>query len=1116
MKKILFLFLLLFTLFACDKPKLYTDTYIIEKDGKFGFIDSLGNELIKPQYLSVARFNNNGIALVVLDTIQVTEIDTVLGIGYSKKMLYVKYGYINTNNEFIFPKPSFACTIIRDNDSSERVLKNFCYNHSFASNGLAVVMDSIKRLNGYINIDGDTIIACRYEEANIFSNKVAVVKKCFEYDSIAKRAKDYSLKFGYIDAAGKEICDFKYSSLSQNCNNRAFASITYTEKVKDDYKIDGELSKDKKTGDVYVDKSKAKTIKLQDNTSPNIGWDSYMVDEKGRIIGDALNQMYSFANFSDEGIAIAIPNRIGDFFGKNYAFLKKNGEFIMPLDGLTKEQIDKIKVDDKTLGVLSNDLKILDATFFHDGYAAVKVSDDAWCYVNKYLIAKGSSNKKAYESAGPFQYGIAPIKIDGKWGYINTKFDIVVPCKYDSCCIAGKKLCKIYNSNGTVKIVSFINKKGNVVWQGTEYSSLLDNKEKNIKSASEFGKWKNIKYDYKAKVPNGVIVLLTVLLVLFCFAIHLFFRNNNKRRRTTNIDKIKLSINKVQKQLVGTNTPMTTINPQLSHIKKNDSTFVSTNTTPHQQACISNTQQHTDNSPIIVSTNPHILELDNSYDKAMSNNIYVNYSAHQELIFSEGFYMSISFPKKRCIIFPYRTHQINRRGFSEQKFEDAIRRESYGIFSVVGNANILLSDGNRPYEPDIAIIYDNKNLDIRIDVEIDEPYSGYTREPIHYIGCGDEFRDKNMMNAGWIVMRFAEEQIVKYPKECIAEIFKLIHLLDNTTNVPSEYAKCESLKKIKRWSDLEAKMMAFDNYRESYLHHTFGNEETELYNEQDIKQNEREKKLASLLDNIEGLNAKQPDNIDGTTTSFPQDSDIKFFAKEHVYIYKDTIRLIPVSDIVSLFFRSFDNMYWSKIKADQNHISQLCQLEQWENKKNKSCEVGTFLHSQIENYYYNITPVLNYNYSYNGHEVTDKEIISISSEWNFFQSFIRENIIKPFRTEWRIFDKELKIAGTIDLICRNGNTFDIYDWKRSDKINTTETPWQYGINGLEKVPDTRYTHYCLQQNLYRYILEKNYNVKIANMYLVVLHPTFQSYKKIIVPKMDSEILLITSYLSNPI
>ena len=124
------------------------------------------------------------------------------------------------------------------------------------------------------------------------------------------------------------------------------------------------------------------------------------------------------------------------------------------------------------------------------------------------------------------------------------------------------------------------------------------------------------------------------------------------------------------------------------------------------------------------------------------------------------------------------------------------------------------------------------------------------------------------------------------------------------------------------------------------------------------------------------------------------------------------------------------------------------------------------------------------------------------------------NPICPFRTEWHIFDLEYRIAGTIDLLCRKGATFEIYDWKRSKKASPDEKVWRFGINKMSHIPDISFYHYALQQNIYKYILETNYGIFVSNMYIVVLHPEFGSYKKYQIPDMKKEVKTVLQYIKS--
>jgi hypothetical protein len=79
----------------------------------------------------------------------------------------------------------------------------------------------------------------------------------------------------------------------------------------------------------------------------------------------------------------------------------------------------------------------------------------------------------------------------------------------------------------------------------------------------------------------------------------------------------------------------------------------------------------------------------------------------------------------------------------------------------------------------------------------------------------------------------------------------------------------------------------------------------------------------------------------------------------------------------------------------------------------------------------------------------------------------------------------------------------IYDWKRSKAISWTKSN-QRGRFPLDHLDDVNGTHYSLQLNLYRTLLERNYGVRISRMRLVRLHPDAKDYELIDVSPMDME------------
>ena len=168
--------------------------------------------------------------------------------------------------------------------------------------------------------------------------------------------------------------------------------------------------------------------------------------------------------------------------------------------------------------------------------------------------------------------------------------------------------------------------------------------------------------------------------------------------------------------------------------------------------------------------------------------------------------------------------------------------------------------------------------------------------------------------------------------------------------------------------------------------------------------------------------------------------------------------------------------------------------ELWEKNGKEASEAGTKMHYDIECFYNDI----------------DVEIEEGCVEWDYFEQF-DESIgreMTPYRTEWMVWNKELKLAGSIDMIFENPDgTLQIYDWKRCKEIKKTNN-WQSATTKcISHLPDCNYWHYSLQLNTYKWMIEKKYGKKVTRMYLVCLHPNNKnkSFLRYEVPNMPEEI-----------
>ena len=136
----------------------------------------------------------------------------------------------------------------------------------------------------------------------------------------------------------------------------------------------------------------------------------------------------------------------------------------------------------------------------------------------------------------------------------------------------------------------------------------------------------------------------------------------------------------------------------------------------------------------------------------------------------------------------------------------------------------------------------------------------------------------------------------------------------------------------------------------------------------------------------------------------------------------------------------------------------------------------------------------------------------------FFTYLERQMIplkVKAFRTEWEIYSEEENIAGSIDFvgIKPNGHLV-LVDWKRTKEL---EYKMKSVYNTKMKEPmeyldDCSGTHYKLQLNIYKYMIEKNYNYVVDEMQVACFHPDRNGCPFVVdVPIMKNEVAYMMAY-----
>lgn len=200
--------------------------------------------------------------------------------------------------------------------------------------------------------------------------------------------------------------------------------------------------------------------------------------------------------------------------------------------------------------------------------------------------------------------------------------------------------------------------------------------------------------------------------------------------------------------------------------------------------------------------------------------------------------------------------------------------------------SLVIPQEDEEYEignPDFLLILNHSNLRIVINVEIDEPYIAENGEIIHYINDEDNEdkdpyvnyrRDLRLNENGIIVLRYSEEQAVKYPKKVVNDIKSFI---SDISNFKYPYYPFESeIPKSKRWTKNEAIDLSNSNFRNSYL----------INNE---IPSSKERGLAYKIENLKG---GWYEDEDGSKLYFYKDHLITDFDIE----YKDFVRLTKIDN----------------------------------------------------------------------------------------------------------------------------------------------------------------------------------------------------------------------------
>ena len=208
------------------------------------------------------------------------------------------------------------------------------------------------------------------------------------------------------------------------------------------------------------------------------------------------------------------------------------------------------------------------------------------------------------------------------------------------------------------------------------------------------------------------------------------------------------------------------------------------------------------------------------------------------------------------------------------------------------------------------------------------------------------------------------------------------------------------------------------------------------------------------------------------------------------------IEFKSVTTCISEYFKEFDKVKIATNLKQRSPKYRHLTIEEIIDSWDKSAQFGTDVHKEIEDYI-------------NHRKKPTIDRSSMAIKW--LNNYLMKSDFDLF-SETIVYCEKLKLAGTIDLLLYDkiNNIYSIIDWKTSKKIDTVGYRNKTGNKPeTEDLLDTNFNHYSLQLSLYRYLLEKNYSIKIKDQ--IIVHISDDSVHSYLTDNLNAHILSILKH-----
>jgi len=265
-------------------------------------------------------------------------------------------------------------------------------------------------------------------------------------------------------------------------------------------------------------------------------------------------------------------------------------------------------------------------------------------------------------------------------------------------------------------------------------------------------------------------------------------------------------------------------------------------------------------------------------------------------------------------------------------------------------------------------------------------------------------------------------------------------------------------------------------------------------------------------------------------------NDIKYYDIPHKYYLGDQ-QLTSVTTIIGKYEEPFDEEFWSLYKAleevvlnkngygtwgnikrkilqDKNSIlnwvdkydSEVVLVEQkkiildWDITNKFACERGSILHNYAENYLQN--------------KIFDDSLVPPVLKQQFLNFYnLTFNKLIPVKCELIVYDKEYGLSGMIDLLVFNvkSGKYQLWDHKTNKEFSHTSEYDSRLKTPVDNLHECKLDVYSLQLSLYKYIIEKNTNIKLDDSYIIWYNENNPNFEIIRCKNLEREVKLMLDH-----